>query len=109
MKLVEYTYTVVQYVHDPGAGETLNVGVVLFSPKSHYLKAEFCHTYERLSRKFVDFDGDHFKRAVRRFEYAISRLAERWTTGMFVDGCLLTQMPLPTSVLSPEPSGLTRK
>ena len=85
MKLVEYTYTVVQYVHDPDAGETMNIGVLLFAPKQQYLKAEFCHTYERLFKAFVDFDGDHFKRAVRRFEHAISRLAERWTTGLFAE------------------------
>ena len=85
MKLVEYTYTVVQYVHDPGAGETMNIGVLLFAPEKHFLRAEFCHTYERLSKAFVDFDGDHFKRAVRRFEQAISRLADRWTTGLFAE------------------------
>lgn len=85
MKLVEYTYTVVQYIHDPGAGEAMNIGVLLFAPKQHYLKAEFCHTYERLSKAFVDFDGDHFKRAIKRFDHAVSRLAERWTTGMFAE------------------------
>jgi hypothetical protein len=83
MKLEEYTYTVMQYVHDPGAGETLNIGVVLFAPQVRYLKAEFSHTYERLSKALVDFDGEHFKRAIRRFEAALARLAERWTTGMF--------------------------
>jgi hypothetical protein len=103
MKLVEYTYTVVQYIHDPGAGETMNIGVLLFAPGQHYLKAEFCHTYERLSKAFVDFDGEHFKRAIRRFEHSISRLAERWTTGMFAEADAPADVETVAKTLWPDP------
>ena len=103
MKSVAYTYTVVKYVHDPGAGETMNIGVVLFAPDKHYLKVEFSHTYERLSKAFVDFDGEHFKRAIRRFEYAISRLAERWTTGLFAEADAPADVGLVAKTIWPDP------
>jgi hypothetical protein len=103
MKLIEYTYTVVQYVHDPAAGEALNVGVVLFAPGASFLMAQFCHTYERLSKAFVDFDGEHFKRAVRRFEAAIERQAEQRTTGLFVVKDSVTDVGIIVKEIWPDP------
>lgn len=103
MKSVAYTYTVVKYVHDPSAGETMNIGVVLFAPDKHYLKAEFSRTYERLSKAFVDFDGEHFKRAIRRFEHAISRLSERWTTGLFAETDAPADVGLVAKTIWPDP------
>ena len=105
MKLVEYTYTVVQYVHDPGAGETMNIGVLLFAPEKHFLRAEFCHTYERLSKAFVDFDGDHFKRAVRRFESG--HLTSGGALGR--PDCSPKQMRPLMSASSPKRSGRTMR
>ena len=68
MNGISYTYSVVRYLHDPATGETLNVGVVLWAPSVRCLAARFEHRYERLSNTFVDFKGEHYKRALRQFE-----------------------------------------
>lgn len=76
MNGISYTYSVVRYLHDPATGETLNVGVVLWAPSVRYLAARFEHRYERLSNTFVDFNGEHYKRALRQFEAALESVAD---------------------------------
>jgi hypothetical protein len=75
--MISYTYSILRYVHDPAAGETLNVGVVLYSPAAQYLEAMVDTRYERLSRTFANFDGEQYRQALRRFEVAIDRLREQ--------------------------------
>jgi hypothetical protein len=78
-----YTYCVVRYLHDPTAGEMLNIGIVLRAPGVSYLGAQFDHHYERLSGAFAEFDGEHYRRTVFRFESAIESLVQGSTEMLF--------------------------
>jgi Protein of unknown function (DUF3037) len=66
-----YTFTVVRYVHDPIAGEALNVGVLLHSAAPPFLNVKLEYRYERLSATFAGFDGERFKQVLRHFEAAV--------------------------------------
>src|SRR5690348_18136916 len=74
---VPYSYRIVRYVHDPAAGETLNVGVVLYAPSMRFLNAIVHTHYERLSKTFSNFQGDDYRHALRRFELAVDRFREQ--------------------------------
>ena len=59
-----YSYVVLRYVPDQGAGEGLNVGVVVYSEQARFFGHRIDSHYERLSRAFATFDGPAFRRAV---------------------------------------------
>ena len=41
MSRFEYTYCLVRYVHNPAAGEMLNIGVLLFSEEVKQIVSKF--------------------------------------------------------------------
>lgn len=90
MKRNSYTYCVIKYVHDPAAGEMLNVGVILCAPAFAFVAAKVELRYERLSETFVDFDGEHYKKALRQFEDAVAGFQSELESG------LLPMYELPT-------------
>lgn len=59
-----YSYVVLRYVADAGAGEGLNVGVVVYSQQRQFLRLQVDSRYERLSQTFAGFNGTSFRRAV---------------------------------------------
>jgi hypothetical protein len=69
---VPYTFSLIRYVHDPIAGEALNVGVLLSSPAGSFLDVKLEYRYERFSATFARFDGERFKQVLRHFAGAIS-------------------------------------
>jgi hypothetical protein len=85
MKRFSYTYCLVKYVHDPAAGEVLNIGVLLFSPEIRLIVGKFERTYERLSTTFANFDGNHYRSVVTNMEYSISRLNAQFEPTLFSD------------------------
>jgi hypothetical protein len=82
MNAVPYTYSVIKYVHDPAAGEMLNIGVVLVATAVPYAAAKIEYRYERLSEAFVNFDGENYKRALRQFEQAVADFQGRLKAGL---------------------------
>lgn len=70
MKLT-YTFCLVRYAHDPIAGESLNVGVLLYSAQARFLDVKIEYRYERFSAAFARFDGERFKQVLRHFSAAI--------------------------------------
>lgn len=83
MQLTHYTYCVVRYVHDPAAGEMLNVGVLLCAPDVRFIGAKLDYHFERLSEAFADFRGDHYRRVLRQIEAAVSDLRNITEGGLF--------------------------
>src|SRR5258708_27891035 len=77
MRKIPYTYCLVKYVHNPAAGEMLNVGVLMCAPSVSFVGAKFNPYYERLSKTFVDFDGEHYREIVGNIEYAVQNLQDR--------------------------------
>lgn len=79
-----YTFCVLRYVHDPIAAESLNVGILLFSPEQQFLSTMLELRYERLSSTFIGFDGERYKQVLRHFESAIDReRSEMFATQLF--------------------------
>lgn len=66
-----YTFSILRYTHDPIAGESLNVGVLIHSYASGYLDVRIEYRYERLSKTFARFDGERFKQILNHFESEI--------------------------------------
>ncbi|MCX6545380.1 MAG: DUF3037 domain-containing protein [Acidobacteria bacterium] len=71
-----YSYVVLRYGPDPGAGEGLNIGVVVYSQQVRFLRLLVDSHYERLSQAFAGFDGLTFRRAVANI-VIVFRAAER--------------------------------
>lgn len=78
-----YTYCLVKYVHNPAAGEMLNIGVLLFSEESKQIVGKFEIHFDRLSSAFANFDGDHYRFVIRNLEHSISQLNERFKPSLF--------------------------
>jgi hypothetical protein len=68
-------------MHDIVAGEQLNVGVVVYSPKAKYLAALCRPTYLRLSQAVPGIKGESFKATSRFIQTEIERFAERMWSG----------------------------
>ncbi|MCS6920970.1 MAG: DUF3037 domain-containing protein [Elioraea sp.] len=110
-----YTYTILRYLHDPRAGEALNVGVVLHVPAERKLLARFRSTFGRVKAAFPDLDGEAFKQALREVERGVERVARELEKGGLLapagDAAAFARRGLPQddSALqwSPVGSGLT--
>ena len=103
MTPTSYTYSVIHYTHDPSAGESLNIGVVLFSPNARFLGAKFQQNYERLSKTFSGFNGENYRRSIRRFEAAIGKMSDEWTGSMFFETDIPKDLGTVLSMLWPDP------
>lgn len=66
-----YTFTIIRYVHDKVTGEFVNVGVVLHSPTTGFLRAKCTTAAVRLRRMFGRVDSEH----IRSFLHYIERRA----------------------------------
>lgn len=74
MRKIPYTYSIVKYLHDASAGETLNIGVVMCAPSLSFIDARFTIHYERLSKTFANFGGDHYRDTITDLQFSIERL-----------------------------------
>ena len=83
MNKFEYTYCLVRYVHNPAAGEMLNIGVLLFSEEIKQIVGRFELHFDRLSSAFANFDGDHYRFVIRNLELSVARLNERFKPSLF--------------------------
>ena len=75
---IPYTYCVLRYVHDPAAGEALNVGVLAYAPSEHWVACQIEQRYARLSATFRGFNGHHYRAASRRTLSVVDALRARW-------------------------------
>lgn len=83
MKRFGFTYCPVKYVHNPVAGEMLNIGVLLFSEELQKIVGKFDIHFDRLSSAFANFDGDHYRYVVRNLELSIVQLNDRFKPTLF--------------------------
>ncbi|RYD75162.1 MAG: DUF3037 domain-containing protein [Verrucomicrobiaceae bacterium] len=75
-----YTYTILRYVHDVAAGETLNVGIVLYAPSVRYVGALLQTRYSRLRQAFPMLDGDAHRQLMRYLQNRFDDLQGRVST-----------------------------
>jgi hypothetical protein len=73
-----FTYTVLRYVHDIATGEFVNMGVALYAPEAKYVSAICNSRYGRLSKMFLEVNGDNLRSLMRyiqaRFEEHAAKL-----------------------------------
>ncbi len=75
---IPYSYCILRYVHDPAAGEALNVGILAFAPIEQRLDIRVEQRYARLTSTFRDFNGHHYRATTRRTVAAVAELQARW-------------------------------
>jgi len=75
---IPYSYCIVRYVHDPAAGEALNVGMLAFAPTERWLECRVEQRYSRLSSTFRDFNGYHYRATTRRMMATVAAFQSRW-------------------------------
>lgn len=85
MKREPYTYAILRYRHDPVAGEQVNVGVVLYAPKSNFIGAQFRKAYSRVAKVFPDVNGAVLKHDLVRIEKAFNKLSTNEDPDLFSD------------------------
>ncbi|AYQ34851.1 DUF3037 domain-containing protein [Runella sp. SP2] len=66
--MTTYEYQILRYLPDQIGGEFVNVGLVLFDPKTNFLKAGFLRSVSRVTSFFTGLDGRHLHRRLRHME-----------------------------------------
>lgn len=78
-----YQYQILRYVHDQFTGEFVNLGVVLYSPDSMFLKTIISHKYGRVTGLFPSANGRFLLRILKNFEISINKI-EKQLAQLFV-------------------------
>ena len=113
---IPYSFSVLRYIHDIVIGEFINVGVVLYSPKTRFLSAICTSRYVRLSKMFSNVSGDHFLQVSRYIQAKLEEEGERLSTQLPSNKLPVSVLEFTTKVLplddsslqfSPEGYGLT--
>lgn len=104
MTRTPYTYVVLRYVHDPTAGETLNIGVLVHSLEGMYVDVMFEGTYSRMSSAFAGFDGKDYHRVTGEFKRTIAKIRDVFSqtkiAGEFADAATIASRFWPDRGLS---------
>jgi hypothetical protein len=75
-----FTYTVLRYVHDIATGEFVNMGVALYAPEAKYISAICNPRYGRLSKMFLDVNGDHLRSVMRYIQARFEEHAAKFSS-----------------------------
>ncbi len=76
MKKIPFSYSILQYEHNPWLKERLNIGVLLFSPSANFLRIKSRGWQGRISAAYSNVDKRSFTEDLRRIETAVSRFAK---------------------------------
>ncbi len=71
--MISYTYTILRYVHDPAAGEALNIGVLFYAPEARYVCFLRDSRYGHLSKLYAGFRFEEYNKFLNWFGSAIER------------------------------------
>ena len=83
---VPYSFTILRYVHDVVAAESLNVGVVMYSSAEGGLLAKVQRSTRRLRQTFPDIDPKAFRDMMTSIERGCESLAQELANApLFVD------------------------
>jgi hypothetical protein len=81
-----YSFSVIRYVHDVVGGEFVNVGVALYAPQENYIDALCTKKYGRLSKLFVEVNGQQFRTLMNFLEIRIADARRKLETELQFDG-----------------------
>lgn len=101
-----FTYTVLRYVHDIATGEFVNMGVALYAPQAKYISAICSPRYGRLSKMFLDVNGDHLRSVMRYLQARFEEHATKFNAELPLAGKPKSIMEIAHSILPPDDSSL---
>ncbi len=109
---VPYTFSVIRYMHDVVGGEFANVGVALYAPSKNFVDVRCTKKYGRLSKIFIDVDGEQFRSLMYFLESQIHEYRYRLESEFRfkeaprdISGLLNSIIPLDDSSLQISPPG----
>ena len=83
-----YTYAILRYRHDAVAGEQINIGVILYAPKSGYIGSKFRRALARITKVFPTANGPTLRHDIRQIKNAFTKLAKRSEVSDLLSGDL---------------------
>ena len=101
-----FTYTVLRYVHDIATGEFVNMGVALYAPEAKYISALCNPRYGRLSKMFLDVNGDHLRSVMRYIQARFEEHATKFNSELPLAGKPKSILEIAHSILPPDDSSL---
>jgi len=101
-----FTFTVLRYVHDVSTGEFVNMGVALYAPEAGYVSAMCNPRYGRLSRVFLDVNGDHVRSLMRFIQARFEEFGVKLNGELPLEGKPKSIMDIAANILSPDDSSL---
>jgi len=101
-----YQFAVLRYVHDPVTEEFLNIGVVVYAPDAHYLKALINQNYGRLSDAFQKVNGAFYHRLTQSLENRLNFINEKLSQGQLFEQAPARLELLLGQILPPDDSSL---
>ncbi|MDD5141322.1 MAG: DUF3037 domain-containing protein [Verrucomicrobiales bacterium] len=101
-----YTFTILRYVHDIATGEFVNMGVALYAPEAKYVSAICCPRYGRLSKMFLDVNGDQLRPLMRFIQARFEEYALKLNGELPLQGQPKSVMEIAANILSRDDSSL---
>jgi hypothetical protein len=101
-----FTYTVLRYVHDVATGEFVNMGVALYAPEAKYISAMCSPRYGRLSKMFLEVNGDHLRSVMRYIQARFEEHGTKLNSELPLGGVPKSIIEIAHSILPPDDSSL---
>lgn len=101
-----YSFTILRYVHDIATGEFVNMGVALYAPEASYVSAICNPRYGRLSKLFLDVNGEHLRSLMRFIQARFEEHAAKLNSELALEGKPKSVMEIAASILPRDDSSL---
>jgi hypothetical protein len=101
-----FTFTVLRYVHDVATGEFVNMGVALYAPEAKYVSAICNPRYTRLSRVFLEVNGDQIRSLMRYMQARFEEFGVKLNNELALEGRPKSIMDIAAGILPPDDSAL---
>jgi len=101
-----YSFTILRYVHDIATGEFVNMGVALYAPEARYVSAICNPRYGRLSKLFLDVNGEHLRSLMRFIQSRFEEHAAVLKSELPLEGKPKSVMEIAASILPRDDSSL---
>src|SRR2546430_9380124 len=101
-----FTYTILRYVHDIATGEFVNMGLALYAPEAKYVSAMCSPRYGRLSKMFLDVNGEHLRSLMRYIQARFEEYSIKFSGELPVEGRPKSVMEIAMSILPKDDSSL---
>src|SRR2546428_975069 len=101
-----FTYTILRYVHDIATGEFVNMGLALYAPEAKYVSAICSPRYGRLSKMFLDVNGEHLRSVLRYIQARFEEYSTKLHGELPLDGRPKSVMDIAMSILPKDDSSL---